>query len=379
MKKIMRKLTIFQTSIIIILLLIFSVVFFYREQIRYAFINFISDGGVIHINFNGDLGFDIDDDNGASPSPSPTIKPTPTKKPVITITPTPKITSIPTKKPIVTPSPSLKPTPKPTPEPTQPTSHSAYINLKGKTIETRFELPEGYRRVNYASGSEGATYAEYLRNLKLKPSGSPVLLFDGTPKSTNYHEAVIKMTLAKRDLQQCADSIIRLRAEYLYESEQYNQIHFNFTSGFRADFSKWMSGYSIRVKNDVASWVSNSNSTSEYSSFLRYLNTVYTYAGTISLAQELKSVNIDNIKIGDIFIKAGSPGHAEIVVDLAVNKKTGEKKMILAQGFMPAQEIHILKNLNDPDSSPWYPVDFGEKLITPEYTFYSNQLMRFTN
>jgi hypothetical protein len=44
---------------------------------------------------------------------------------------------------------------------------------------------------------------------------------------------------------------------------------------------------------------------------------------------------------------------------------------------MPAQEIQILKNPNNSSLSPWYAVDFGTSLQTPEWTFSSSQLKRF--
>ena len=60
------------------------------------------------------------------------------------------------------------------------------------------------------------------------------------------------------------------------------------------------------------------------------------------------------MRIGDVFIIGGSPGHAVIVVDMAVNPETHEKVFLLAQSYMPAQQIQLLKNNNDPDLSPWY-------------------------
>jgi hypothetical protein len=79
------------------------------------------------------------------------------------------------------------------------------------------------------------------------------------------------------------------------------------------------------------------------------------------------------LEAGDIFIKAGSPGHTMIVVDVAVNNKN-EKVFMLAQGFMPAQSIHIVKNLLDETISPWYKVTVEPKVITPDWVFYRNQL-----
>ncbi len=51
--------------------------------------------------------------------------------------------------------------------------------------------------------------------------------------------------------------------------------------------------------------------------------------------------------------------------------------MLLAQSYMPAQELQILKNPNNTSLSPWYNIDFGTTLETPEWTFSSSQLRRF--
>ncbi|MEO8147639.1 MAG: DUF4846 domain-containing protein [Bacteroidia bacterium] len=83
------------------------------------------------------------------------------------------------------------------------------------------------------------------------------------------------------------------------------------------------------------------------------------------------------IQAGDVFITGGSPGHACIVMNVAKNDKTGEVLFILAQSYMPAQEIHVLKNFSNQKTSPWYSINFGNKLETPQWDFYSNQLMRF--
>jgi hypothetical protein len=61
---------------------------------------------------------------------------------------------------------------------------------------------------------------------------------------------------------------------------------------------------------------------------------------------------------------------------MAVNNTTGEKMFIIAQSYMPAQDIHVLKGFNE-EISPWCSSDFGEELMTPEWTFYKDQLMRF--
>ena len=108
------------------------------------------------------------------------------------------------------------------------------------------------------------------------------------------------------------------------------------------------------------------------------MNMVFTYAGTASLAKELKSVpDVSKIRAGDVFIVGGYPGHAVTVVDVAKNRDGGVA-FLLAQSYMPAQQIHILKNPNSND--PWYTLEDLEDgiLQTPEWTFKSSQLRRFT-
>jgi hypothetical protein len=104
---------------------------------------------------------------------------------------------------------------------------------------------------------------------------------------------------------------------------------------------------------------------------------VFAYAGTLSLEKELKPIPLEELSIGDVFIRAGSPGHAVIVVDVAADAQ-GEKLFLLAQSFMPAQDIHVLTNLNNSSLSPWYRLDeIGDHLDTPEWRFGRDELKRF--
>lgn len=247
------------------------------------------------------------------------------------------------------------------------------IDPDGNKIQDRIKVPEGFERIKVEEGS----FAYYLRNLPLKPHGSKVLYYNGSIKNNDVHEAVIDIDVGNRDLQQCADAVIRLRAEYLYKRGDYDKIHFNFTNGFRADYSKWMQGYRIVVNGNKANWVKKTGYLNDYQTFRKYLDIVFAYAGTLSLSQELKQVSLGDMKIGDIFIKGASPGHCVIIVDMAENKTTGEKLFMLAQSYMPAQDIHILKNLKNKALSPWYSLDFGDTLVTPEWTFTKNDLKRF--
>lgn len=253
-------------------------------------------------------------------------------------------------------------------------SQPSPVDTSGGTINTRFLCPEGYKR-NQVSDS---SFAKYLRNLPLKKHGSLVSTYDGRVKpSSGIYLAVVDLPIGNRDLHQCADAVMRLRAEYLYQQEQYEDIHFNFTNGFRVDYSRWMAGDRIVVQGNNVSWRRSASPSTSFESFWKYLETIFIYAGTLSLEKELNPVEVKDLQIGDVWIKGGSPGHAVIVVDVAIHQETGERIFMLAQSYMPAQEIQILINPHDDDLSPWYQIPEGEIFSTPEWRFTTDQLKRF--
>jgi hypothetical protein len=111
--------------------------------------------------------------------------------------------------------------------------------------------------------------------------------------------------------------------------------------------------------------------------FYKYLNLIYTYAGTQSLYNELpKITNKANVEVGDMLIYPGNPGHVIMVVD-KITTIDGDILFIFAQGNTPAQSVHILKNLNDSSISPWYDIEMNQYLEIPTYYFNKTQFIRF--
>ncbi|WP_310556885.1 DUF4846 domain-containing protein [Flavobacterium sp.] len=248
------------------------------------------------------------------------------------------------------------------------------ISTEGKTIKERYLTPSGYERTIEAKNS----FAEYLRNLPLKPSESLVKYYNGSTKSNNnVYDAVVDLPIGNKDLHQCADAVMRLRADYFFQQKQYDKIHFNFTNGFRVDYSKWRQGYRIAIKGNKTSWMKIAKPTDSQQEYWKYLEIIFNYAGTASLAKEMNPTAVSDIQIGDVFIKGGFPGHAVIVVDMATN---GNKKIfLLAQSYMPAQELQILLNpsISSNRKVCWYSANNLPTLETPEWTFKSSELKRF--
>jgi len=236
----------------------------------------------------------------------------------------------------------------------------AIIDTAAYTILNRFAPPPGYVRTVI----DTASFGYYLRHLRLKTFGTLVRYYNGQAKNTkNVYISVIDMDIGNRDLQQCADAIMRFRSEFLYARQQYEDIHFNFVSDGQARY------YEEFIDGDFS-----------YGKFRKYLDFVFSYANTSSLNQELIGLDsMDDMKIGDVFIQTGNPyGHAVIVVDMAENPVSGEKVYMLAQSYMPAQDIQILVNRKNFSYSPWYLLD-ENPIETPEWTFNPCHLKRFAD
>ena len=77
-------------------------------------------------------------------------------------------------------------------------------------------LPVGFKRVFYSN----AQFGYYLRSLQFDPDNI-VHLYNGQPKNTqNMAYKVLNIDVGHKDLQQCADAVIRLRAEYLFKQKK---------------------------------------------------------------------------------------------------------------------------------------------------------------
>ncbi|MEI7581135.1 DUF4846 domain-containing protein [Runella sp.] len=232
------------------------------------------------------------------------------------------------------------------------------IDKSAVTIAARFSPPAGFER----SIAEPTSFGAYLRQLPLKTWNSNVLYFDGRSKNTpDVYVSVVNLGIGRKDLHQCADAVMRLWAEYLYANRRFEDIHFNFLAdGKPRYFKKYAQGdYS-------------------YPKFWKYMESIFASANTRSLHAELKPVPMSKMQIGDVFIQKGVPfGHAVLVVDMAQNPATGQQVYLLAQSYMPAQEIQLLINPNNASISPWYELK-NETIETPEWTFEPVDLRRFS-
>ncbi len=242
-------------------------------------------------------------------------------------------------------------------------------------LNKRFRPPEGFHRVEYPEGS----FAAWLQSLPLKAYGQPPLLYDGERKLSPTVASVLDMRIGKKDLQQCADTVMRLRAEYLYEKGEYSRISFHFVVGFECSWDKWRAGYRIAGPVETPRWVKKEEPSDSRETFDAYLDMVYTRSSTLSLGTlDMIPADPNDMQVGDAFVRPGAPGHTVIIADMAVNPVTQEKYIITAEGMIPAQQPQITNGL-DLTTGPWIlvPSPLTGNFASTNTSFAWSQLMRF--
>jgi hypothetical protein len=241
-----------------------------------------------------------------------------------------------------------------------------------RTLEEAFPAPEGFHRVELQPGSFGA----FLRGLPLWPAGREVRLFDGSvarPPAEPGVAAVAALDVGRRDLQQCADSLLRLWAEWRWAAGTQDGLAIHFTSGDLSRWRDWAAGSRPRVGKRVTWEAGAAAPDASRRSFRAWLDSVFTYAGTLSLQAHSPRIPRQALAPGDFLVTGGSPGHVVLVLDVA-RDKDGAARMLLGQGYTPAQEFHVLSGAD----GPWFRVT-GAPVQTPFWEpFPWSSLRRFS-
>jgi hypothetical protein len=164
-----------------------------------------------------------------------------------------------------------------------------------------------------------------------------------------------------------------------YEQGMAGQIKYHFTNGDATTYQDWLDGINYKL-DENRSWILHKIWTSprvdNLKTFKEWIKVVWIWAGTQSLPFDTMSVNMTDIMPGDVF---NNNGHAVSVVDVIKNKDSGHKKYILAQSWMrdvrTGEEHHIL--INPKSKNAWYDLNTSESIVTPQWPFEPNHLIRF--
>lgn len=267
----------------------------------------------------------------------------------------------------------------PTEDPTVDATQYAWLTeaeaAESVPLQAAFPVPSGWTRVPVASGS----WAEWLRGLPIRQDRTEVLAYDGSEVRYAPAAAVIRMDVGDRNLQQCADTALRLHAEYHWTNGTADDaVGYHYTSGDYLGWKEYRTGERLVVADGDVKRRHNGARRSGYVDFRGYLTRMFIYAGTRSLRLDSTPVAPEEeLQAGDVFNRGGSPGHAVIVLDVA-EREDGDRYALLGQGFMPAQELHVLRS-DEAIDGVWFRLpDANETLETPSWeAFERSDAIRF--
>jgi hypothetical protein len=203
-------------------------------------------------------------------------------------------------------------------------------------MATRLPPPAGFVPATVRPDSFGA----FLQALPLLPADTPVRAFDGRTLAAPWAVAVVDLDVGQRDLQQCADSALRLYAEFRRARGTEAGLVFHATSGDALPWSRFAAGERPFVDGRHVRWRTGGAASTSTATYRAWLDTVFMWAGSASLALDTVAV-AGPTEPGDLFVIGGSPGHVLVVVDVARDAR-GAERLLLGQGFMPAQSFHLL-------------------------------------
>ncbi len=235
------------------------------------------------------------------------------------------------------------------------------------TLDKHIPTPDGFSRVEASDKS----YAAYLRGLPVRTDRQNVLLYNGD-RSSMPSAGIIPLDLGKRDLHQCADSVIRLYAEYLWSTDQEDDATFHYTSGDLAKWTDWKKGRPLKIKGRKVVQSKAKPYPDTHKAYRKWLDQVFMYASTRSLHRDSKRVKQSKyLQSGDFFLQGGSPGHVIMILDIAENA-TGQRVALMGQGYLPAREFHIIKGAGvGVEDNVWFVLDDKQPIVTSSWAPFS--------
>jgi hypothetical protein len=254
----------------------------------------------------------------------------------------------------------------------------ANIDASGLTIEDRVSVPDGYIRPPYPE----FTFQHYLRSLPMKADGSKVVKHDGFNKFFECYAAVVDLDIDKStNLFHGEHAVQYMRSLYLFNSAKFELIDYSFDDNRSINFLDYGNGYRWVFQDSVYTKELVQGVDFSEKSFNDFMKEVYENTTTRGLNADTRLIEFSEVTVGDVFIhpkSVRSPGHAVIIMDMVVNPVSGERFVLLGQGFNPTQDIHILNNPYETDISPWYRVEEDAHFFTTiQWTFRKKHCRRF--
>ena len=181
--------------------------------------------------------------------------------------------------------------------------------------------------------------------------------------------AVATLDVGKQDLQQCADAAMRLHAEWLWQEGRADEASYP-SGGGAIPWRRFRTGVEPRPSERGFSWVPRGRPRDDHANYRRYLDAVFMWANTVSLAHATPSP--ERPHPGDFFVLPGAPGHTVVVLDVA-EAADGRRVALIGQSFMPAQSFHVLR---PSQTRSWFVLQQDGSVMTPFWRRFPGSSLR---
>jgi hypothetical protein len=229
-------------------------------------------------------------------------------------------------------------------------------------LDVRLSPPRGFVRV----AVDGRSFGAFLRALPLLAAGTPVVDYAGRvvrEGSDPNIAAVVDIDVGASDLQQCADAVVRMNAEWHYGRGD-RDVSYRIASGVALTYEQYLAGSRAFARgNELLVQPAAARLADDHRAFRRYLDEVFTWLNTSSLERDGAPVAWADLRPGDFFVMSGRPfGHAVLVLDVAMSE-AGAVALLLGQSYMPAQRFQVLGSSSH---GAWFVVEPGAtEVATP--------------
>jgi hypothetical protein len=236
---------------------------------------------------------------------------------------------------------------------------TGFVSGYSQTTVGGISLPRAdFQRVALEEGSFG----EWLRGLPLKPAGSPVSDCRGRIYKSAQDTAVgavIDMDIRGRRLEQCMDILVRLYADYLWQTDGADELVLPLPGGFWLSWTSWADGFRPQYRGIEVSLSKKIAADRSLTNFNRYLREIYANSHTLQFYYNYEPIEFDSVQPGDVIIKNGRKKHAVMIIDLARNRQ-GDLIGLIGHGDTPACQFFLLRYKND---SLWFPLDKNQEFL----------------
>jgi hypothetical protein len=218
-----------------------------------------------------------------------------------------------------------------------------------------------------------------LRLLPLAAPGTPVRNYRGeivVPGEDEYLAAVVAIDIGSENLQQSADVILRLHAEWRWYVNDLRMLYLSDTKA-ELPLARWFAGERLTTTGAEPRWIRQAapKPKLDHADLRAYLDSVFAWSSGRALPGESVPLAPENLEPGAFFLHAGPPAEVLVVLDVATSP-AGKRAMLLAQALNPAESVHVLRPNRD---SVWFPVRTDQPVRVPRAKPYGwKELRRLT-